>query len=390
MDTKRQCAVCGRQFDDSYQFCPFDASPLAKKCPTCGQLWDNSFRFCPLDSAALAPLRLGSAAEAPQVEPIAPPSPPPATATPVASPYAAAPSASYPAAPPVVTAPPIVPPAAPHPVVSAPAAPPSLAPAAMAPAAAVSAPSAYAPKPTAFTFADQVAKPSWKEIALRPMTIFVACGVTAIAFFVWYLNFRTSGGDLPLPTMTYTLLPNKGETKGVPVAIKINQATVFMIDDPMDGGGAARAKKIIASLDETMRPLKADPNAGGIRFAVDDRRPVILVISQASGDKKELATVTEGDVTLAGDNDAMHLAGQWAERLTDAVKVFAFGEVPSFSMETEFGQALLSMFKQAAGSQGKVSKQTLDAAFQRLSAGQRHALEAPPTGRRASAESRSR
>src|SRR5713226_3464296 len=54
MNDKRQCSSCGRQFEDNYQFCPFDGTALGAKCPSCGRMWDNSYRFCPLDSTPLS------------------------------------------------------------------------------------------------------------------------------------------------------------------------------------------------------------------------------------------------------------------------------------------------------------------------------------------------
>jgi hypothetical protein len=239
----------------------------------------------------------------------------------------------------------------------------------------------YAPKPTAFSFADQVAKPSFKAIALRPATILFTVGAVIIGFAVWYLNYRTSGPDLPTPVVSYTLLPNEGKTKGVPVAIRVNQLTVFMIDDPTDTPeGATRAKTLVATLDQTLRPLTAGSE---VRFAVEtvDGRPVLLEIAK-DDQRRTLATVTQGDITLAGETDGLRVAALWAERFTDAVKVFVFGEAPSFSTGTDFGQALLAMHKAAIAGQTKVSKKSLDRAFTSLTPGQRLALESPPIARR--------
>lgn len=213
------------------------------------------------------------------------------------------------------------------------------------------------------------------------MNMLFAIGVAVVAFAVWYLNVRTSGPDLPTPGISYSLLENEGKTKGVPVAIKINQLTVFMIDDPLDGGDAQRAKQIVATLEQTIKPLKIGSE---VRFAVEQvgGRPALLEVTESGPQPKTLATVTEGDVTLAGETDAMRLAGQWAERLTDAVKIFVFGEAPKFSTGTDFGDSLLAMYKAGVGPQNKVSKKSLDEAFQKLPAAQRRALESPPLARR--------
>lgn len=339
MDGKIQCARCGRQFDEGYQFCPFDATPLGRKCPSCGRTWDSTYHFCPLDSTPLSVLAL---------EPTAAPS--------WGAPRADEGAAASPTPPPQPLA--------------TPAPPPPLA------------------QPASFTFIEQSTKSSWKATLFRPVTVLFALGLVATGYAVWYLNWRTSGPDLPPPAISYTLLPNEGKTKGVPVAIKVNQLTVFMLDDPLETPeGAARAKTVVAALDETIRPLSKA--TGEVRFAVEikDGRPVILVVTQSGPDPRALATVTEADVTLAGETDATRLAALWAERLTDAVKVFVFGEAPTFSTNTEFGQALLAMYKAAMADQGKLTKRALDRAFERLSAAQRRALETPPVVRKTSAAS---
>lgn len=330
MEGKRQCPSCGRQVDESFQFCPFDASPLGRKCPTCGKTWDSSFQFCPLDSTPLGQAAAPPPASAPVAAAAVEPAPPPAAAQ-------APPQPSYPV------------------------------------------------KPASLTFVEQAATPAWKGVLMRPFTFLFAFGVLGVAFTVWFLTWRTSGPDLPPPAVSYSLLPNEGKTKGVPVAIKVNQLTVFMIDDPMDSPeGATRAKQVVATLEETIKPLKTTSE---VRFAVDTvgGRPAILEVTPQGPQPKTLATVTEADVTLAGETDATRVASEWAERLTDAVKVFVFGEAPTFSTGTDFGQALLAMYKAAAAAdRGKVSKKSLDQAYQKLTDAQRLALESPPA-RRASA-----
>ena len=310
MGGMRQCSSCGRQFDESYQFCPFDATPLGTKCPACGKIWDSSFQFCPLDSTPLS---------------VAAPPPQPAPAAPETEKEAPA------AAPPPAT--------------------PSPAPASLG-----------APQPAAFTFVEQVAAPAWKQILNRPVTYLFLLGLLATGYAVWYLNWKTSGPDLPLPTVSYTLLPNEGKTKGVPVAIKVNQLTVFMIDDPTDSPeGAGRAKKMVTTLEAAMQRLK---NETEVKFQVEtvEGQPTIIEVNQSTPEPaRALASVTEADVTLAGETDATRVAGQWAVRLTDAVMVFIFGQAPRYSTGTEFGQALLAMYK-AAAEQGKITKKSLDQA----------------------------
>jgi hypothetical protein len=315
----KQCPSCHRQLDDHYQFCPYDRTALGRKCRTCGKVWDTSFQFCPLDST-----ELGEAAAAPAPEP-----------------------------PPVVEPePPVVEPE-----------PPPLAP-------------ATPPPPAEFTFTEQVAGHSWKSTLFRPVSLIFLVGILAVGAFVYFLTEHTGGSDLPLPVVKYELLPNEGKSKGVPVAIKVNQLAVFLIDDPMEEG-AKRSQQIVTAIEEILRHAQGDV---GLRFAVEtkDGRPAVLVVTQAGPDPRVLASVSEGDVALSGETDGIRVAARWAERLTDAVKLFVFGEAPTFSKGTEFGDTLITLYKTAADSKGRLSKKSLERAFQQLAPAQRQALETPP------------
>ena len=59
------------------------------------------------------------------------------------------------------------------------------------------------------------------------------------------------------------------------------------------------------------------------------------------------------------------------------VRILLFGDPPTFSKGTEFGEALLTQYKGAVGSNRKVTKRSLDASFQKLMPSQRRALESP-------------
>lgn len=374
MAEKRQCPSCGREVSEEFQFCPFDATPLVRKCPACGRTWDNSFQFCPYDSTSLSDSPAAAGPAAPGIPPAVQPPPRP-------RPAAVGPSYETPSA--VTGAPlaaPPLQPAAPPPQPVAP--PPAWAVhSRQAEAQPQAQPGPYSPKPTDFTFTEQVAEPGLKTTLMRPATLLFIVGAVVVGFVVWYLNARSSQ-ELGPPNISYTLLPNEGKTKGVPVAIKINQLTVFLIDDPVEGEGAGRAKEIVSTLDETIKPLKAGAD---VRFAVEtlNGRAAIVEVTEAGPQPKTLVSVTDGDVTLAGETDGNRVAAQWAERLTDAVKVFIFGEAPTFSTGTAFGDSLLAMYKAAAAeNRGKVSKRSLDQAFQRLPEAQRQALGAPPLSRR--------
>ena len=316
MSEHRKCPQCGRQFEEDFEFCPFDATALGRKCPACGKVWNTSFQFCPLDSTPLG----GETAPSPS------PPPPPAQPPP----------------PPTQSVP--------RPPVSA--------------------------TPAGFTF-EEAAKWDWRSLLLRPVVVIFALGTLAVGAAVFYLTEATGGSELPPAQITYALLQNEGRSKGVPVAIKINQVVICAVDDPMESGGAARAQQVVKAFEQAIAKAKGST---GVRFAVENvgGRPAILEVSDAGPDKTTLATVTDGDVALAGETDATRVAARWAERLTDAVKVYVFGEPPTFSVGTEFGNAFAAMFKAAAGPRGRITKKTLDRAFQQLTPAQRKALETPP------------
>ncbi len=328
----RRCPSCGREFEESYKFCPFDATGLGRRCSKCGREWDIGYQYCPLDSTPLA---------AEQREAPAPPAPAPEPRPVVATP----PPQPRPVPPPVIAAPPVGLP------------------------------------PGGFTF-EQTAGRSMRSMFLRPVAIIFLVGAGTVAGLVYYLTAQTGGPDLKPPQLSYSLLPNEGKTKGVPVAIKVNQLTVLMIDDPMESGaGAARAQQIVNTLGEVFGQLKI---GAAVRFAVDeaDGRPAILKVDPSGPDKRTLATVSPGDAALAGETDATRLAARWAERLTDAVNVYIFGEAPTFSTGTEFGQALAAMHKAALSSRGRISSKSLEKAFRELPEEKRRALETPPMAAR--------
>ena len=337
----KQCPSCGRQLEDQYQFCPFDRTPLGKKCPVCGKSWAPEFQFCPIDSSPLA-----DAAAAPE---------------------------TLAAAPPRAVEPARVPPAPPPPRSAA----------SWEEAAPLPAPSprpVEPPPPVDFSFiAEETAKTDWTSKLLRPAAVVFVLVVLVVVGTVFFLTESTGGGELPLPTVRYELMPNEGKGKGVPVVIKVNQLAVFLIDDPMEDG-AKRAQQVVTSIEEILRHAKGDV---GLRFAVETKegRPALVVVTQAGPDPKILATVTEGDAALAGETEAARVAARWAERLTDAVKLYVFGEAPTFSKGTEFGDILSLVYKASLDSRGHPSKKSLDRAFQQLTLAQRAALEAPPRAR---------
>lgn len=370
MAEKRQCPSCGREVSEEFQFCPFDATPLVRKCRSCGRTWDVSFQFCPYDSTSLTDS--GAPTGSPASEPAA--FSRPGVSEPAAPPRPGVMETRYEAPVSEPVAPFAVPPVRP-------AAPPPVSAQPQAWAAPTAEHSPYSPKPTDFTFVEQVKEPSLKETLMRPAILLFIVGAIVVGFVVWYLNAKSAQELLP-PSVSYSLLPNEGKTKGVPVAIKVNQLTVFLIDDPIEGEGAGRAKEVVSTLDQMIKPLKA---GGDVGFKVEtvNGKPAIIEVTQEGNQQKAIISVSDSDMALAGETDGNRVAAQWAERLTDAVKVFIFGEAPTFSTGTPFGESLLAMYKSAAaGNRGKVSKKSLDQAFQRLPEAQRQALQTPPLSKR--------
>jgi hypothetical protein len=336
MSAWRTCTQCGRQFDENYQFCPFDASPLGLTCPKCGRTWEGNYQFCPLDGAAL-----GASAVQP---PAPPPEPAPLQGAPTVHQEPKVPAAA---------------PKAPPPPPPRPVQPPGESPARMAPAP--------------FSF-EQTTK---RGNVLRPATVIFTAGVVALGLVVWYLWEMTRAGDLPIPQVTYAALPSEGRTKGTPVVVKMNQLALFLLDDPgTPGDEGSRSRETGSALSRSVATAKQGVE---VRYRVERYRgePVIFETNQKTGESNTIVTVTEGDLALAGETDGLRLASQWAERLTDAVRIFVFGDRPMFSRGTEFGNALEVMYKGAQGNQGKVSKRSLDSSYERLMPSQRRALETP-------------
>jgi hypothetical protein len=80
------------------------------------------------------------------------------------------------------------------------------------------------------------------------------------------------------------------------------------------------------------------------------------------------------DVILAQHDDPKFVARVWAERITDALKVFMFGEEPHFTLGSEFGLALDAMYLQAQAAKQGLSLGSLNDAYDKLSDVQQMAL----------------
>jgi len=225
-----------------------------------------------------------------------------------------------------------------------------------------------------FEFASRAQKRSWKAVLKQPLTIaafFLTIGVIGL---ILYLEGGSIYVERPEPEVSYELLVNEGLTEGVPIAINVNHVTVFRISDSMAGGGGAnRAKEVQANLEAVIADLEEQP---GRTITIDLETSELPIITQTMPDGSEsrvLVEVTPDDLVLAGTEDAKWLARIWAERITDALKVFMFAEPPAFTEGTEFGAALSLMYDQA-GSEGPVSQGSLDDAYEGLSEPLRLAL----------------
>ena len=245
------------------------------------------------------------------------------------------------------------------------------------------------PKPTPpaaegardFTFTDQVKKPTLKARLSQPVSVAAIALAAAVVAFVVYLEAGRARGSLPALEVTYDLLPNEGKTSGVPVAIKLNQIAVFVVNDPMDGGsGATRAKKIVDTLQQAVTTLKDEP---GKVITLDEESALPAIVQQEDDGSQPtvLVQLMQEDLTLANESDAKRLARVWAERLTDAIKVVAFGEPPEFSTGTDFGNAIETLYVTANARGGSISQGSLEQAFDGLTDGERLVLQTVPPRR---------
>ena len=232
--------------------------------------------------------------------------------------------------------------------------------------------------PDQFGFAEQVKKPTTASVLKQPVTIAAILLAIGVGVFVAYLEYGGGRGSLPEIAVSYTLLPNEGKTDGVPIAIKLNEIAVFVVNDPLDGGsGAARAQSIVENLQESVNLLKDEPGKV-ITLDEADELPAIVQQNKDGTERRNLIRITAEDLTLAGETNAKRLARVWAERLTDAVKLIAFGEAPEYSTGTDFGDAIETLYAGARAKGGAVSGGSLNEAFELLSDGERLVLETVP------------
>ena len=219
---------------------------------------------------------------------------------------------------------------------------------------------------------------SWKAIIFRPSTLAAAALLVGILLFIAFLEQGAVDRTLPLPEVSYSLQRNEGITAGVPIAIKMNQVTVFLISDPMESGsGAERAKRVVGNLQTELQLIENQPGKT-VTLDIDSDLPAIVIARPDGTERRTLIQLQPGDLTLVGETDGKRVARVWAERLTDAIKVFVFAEPPKFSKGTEFGDSMEAMYATAIQHGGAISKGSLDFAFASLNDRQRQALETLP------------
>jgi len=227
-------------------------------------------------------------------------------------------------------------------------------------------------------FAERAQGKTLKSVLKEP--VMIAAGVLALCIvgFVIYLESGNYQGSLPPPEISYELLRNEGLTEGVPIAVKVNHVSVFMIDDPMAGGQPARAKEIVANLEGALEDLRAEPGRT-ITIITDDAALPTIVQSKVDGsERRVLIQLTPGDVVISEQPDPKWLSRTWAERVTDSFKVYMFGEAPKFAVSDDFGAALTTLYLNAKGEKASVSIGGLDDAYEDLSPEQQVALASFP------------
>lgn len=235
------------------------------------------------------------------------------------------------------------------------------------------------PREDNLTFDKRVNPSAWKERLKRPATLAALILGVLILTVIVLLERGRFETHLSPPIVSYVLLPNQGKTDGLPITIKLDQLAIFMISDPVrEGYGASRAKSIVEQLQSALNGAAEDPGKTVTIDAESNRLPAIVLSESDGAEKQVLVRMIPADIVLAGEDDAKRLARVWAERLTDAMKVLAFGEAPKFSTGTEFGDALKAMRTRAVALQGIVTKDSLAAAFVALTEQQRLALETLP------------
>lgn len=230
-----------------------------------------------------------------------------------------------------------------------------------------------------FSFADRTKSDTFSALFNRTSIRAAIPLMLAVIALVVYLQSGNVVIELPVPEASYVLLPNEGRTDGVPVAIKINQVTVFMINDPLDrGAGAVRSKESVTQLQSIIDMVVEEP---GKTFRIDNDSaefPIIVLTEEDGTESQPVVEITREDLLLAGDKDAKRVARTWAERLTDTLKVVAFAEKPKFTSGSDFGYVLEQMYLNSRMDKDLITEDSLMESFEALSPSERLILETLP------------
>ena len=220
---------------------------------------------------------------------------------------------------------------------------------------------------------------SLRQVIRKPVTIVAAALGFGIIGIVLFLQRDPSLLRLKAPEAQYELLQNQGLTPGLPIAIQLGPLALFEISDPMaGGGGATRARQVVANLNRAVAELEETPGrvitieseAGGESYKI------VQKAKSDSVESLEIVQITSDDLILAQTDDAKLLARVWAERLTDSLRLLLFGEPPEFSRQSAFGSALDTLYVNARGQSGRLTTEALSLAFEELPETSRQALTA--------------
>ena len=211
---------------------------------------------------------------------------------------------------------------------------------------------------------------SVREFLSKPLTIVAAVLSVAIAGLVVVLQQDPAALTLAVPEARYEILPNRGVTEGVPIAVRLGPLTVFTISDPLaGGGGAARSRQVVENLNTAVSQLVETPGRViTIETGGPEGMPSVVQKERAdSAESLPIVQVSSDDMTLAGTDDPKLLARIWAERLTDSLRLLLFGDPPEFSRDSPFGGALDTLWVTADAQDGALTTEALSAAFEELS-----------------------
>jgi len=212
----------------------------------------------------------------------------------------------------------------------------------------------------------------------QPVGVAALIAGLALAGLIVFLELNAEDVELPPPEVSYELLPDEGLVEGLPIMIKVADVGVFKIQDPAAGeGGAERAREIVASIEGAIEELELEAGRV-ITIDTGGATPVLIQTTIDGSERRVLIEPTPEDVKLSGQSDPKWVTRLWGERLTDALKVYQFGEPPEFTTDSEFGQALTTMQRDALAQQGAISAEALESAYDRLSPSQQAALVAFP------------